>query len=266
MLPNLDDDNFMRRFLVGEVSQSERDLVEERFMTDSTYFEALEALEDELILDYLRGELPEPWLKGFKARILDSPGRQKRVEDMRAFVTDLRIADRAIAEDDRRTNWAAWWTLPRLGIVATCAAVLATVVVGWRLSTRAPGAIEPATTVVSETPGPIAVATFVLAPGLTRSELRQANVFRVPAGVNQINLELTIPGAVPARVGARLRRVGGSDVNVPREPAVEATPSGAKVTWPVPLRLPRGDYLLTITPTTAPGGEPLATRFFTIDE
>ena len=46
----------MRRFLLGESGAEEQETVEERFMTDPAYFEALCALEDELVLSHVRGD------------------------------------------------------------------------------------------------------------------------------------------------------------------------------------------------------------------
>ena len=47
-MAHVQDEDLMRRFLLGEVDEDERTRVEERFMADADYFEALCALEDEM--------------------------------------------------------------------------------------------------------------------------------------------------------------------------------------------------------------------------
>src|SRR4030095_15428191 len=93
-LTDLDDDDLKRRFLVGDVTPDEQARVEARFMADAAYFEELRALEHELMLSHLRGELPEKWQARFKARVLDSPARHQRVDDVEAFASALAEAGR----------------------------------------------------------------------------------------------------------------------------------------------------------------------------
>ena len=74
---------------MDEVSAEERQLVEDRFMSDSDYFETVELVEEQMILEYLRGELPAQWRAGFSSAILDSPARERRVAEMRTFLSSL---------------------------------------------------------------------------------------------------------------------------------------------------------------------------------
>src|SRR5262245_49649918 len=76
----------MARFLLGEVTAEERDAVEELFATDHEYFEALRALEDELIVRHLKRELPQEWRTPFDRAYLQSPDRRRRVDEIAAFV------------------------------------------------------------------------------------------------------------------------------------------------------------------------------------
>mgnify|MGYP007080469694 CR=1 FL=1 len=73
----------MMRFLVGEATDAERDAVEQRFITDSGYFDELCALEHEMLLALVHHRLPARWAKSFAAAVSASPDRQRRLEEVR---------------------------------------------------------------------------------------------------------------------------------------------------------------------------------------
>ena len=49
----------IRRYLLGRASSEDTALVEERFLTDSEFYQELLVVEDELIDQYLAGQLTE---------------------------------------------------------------------------------------------------------------------------------------------------------------------------------------------------------------
>lgn len=267
MRSSIEDEDLMKRFLVGVVSAAEQDQVEERLMSDADYFDALCAQEDELILAYRRGELPEEWRAGFAEHILDSSIRGRRVAEMDALVIALDAADRELADEEHEAQ--PWWMFRRLTVLAACAALLAAAVTGVWILGRTNPAQRPADTAATA-PVPLAdrpVATYVLVPGLTRAELQQENLFRVPPGEEQVMLALTVPDNTVTPLQGTLRSVGGPMLQVPTQPTATRTAEGLRVTWSVPARLlPRGDYLLALVPDTGGAQEPVASRFFTIDE
>ena len=264
-MPHVQDEDLMRRFLLGEVGADERQRVEERFMTDAEYFEALCALEDEMVLSHVRGDLPPQWRRSFNAHILDSPDRRRRVEQTEELVSALRSSTWHMGVSKNLPKPARW---PRQAGVwlAAAAGIVAVVMSGW-LIRRLPGP-DRKTSVSSETTRleSGAIATFVLAPGLTRSALGASNVFRVAPEIQQIRIELSEPLSTVRPLRAELRVVGGDPIPVPTEPAIGHNGNRVEISWTVPARLlSPGDYLLTLSTETATDErEALASRFFSV--
>ena len=267
MLLDLDDKDLKLRFLFGVMTDEERTLVEERFMSDPNYFDSLCALEREAIELHLRGELPSRWREGFKTRVLDSPARRARVDEAAAFVSALKSVTGHVDDETEPTKRSAWWTV---GVLAACAVVVAAILVNVIQRQGTGGESHVRTEPGPTSPAPGAVATFVLLPGLTRAELRQANIFSVPGGTRQIVLELIVPAPpVPvADVQASVRPVGGAVLATPIAPEVQHIPEGLRFKVRLPAEsFGRGDYLLALSRRAADGTrETFASRFFTIDE
>ena len=70
-------DDLMTRYLLGDISDEERVRLEEHYFVDDGVFEQLSAFEDELIDDYVRGELAEPRRKQFELYFLNSAERRR---------------------------------------------------------------------------------------------------------------------------------------------------------------------------------------------
>ena len=71
--------------LLGELSDQERDQLEELYFSDDEQFELLSALEDELVHDYVAGALPEEETKRFEEHNLQSPRVAKKAERAKAL-------------------------------------------------------------------------------------------------------------------------------------------------------------------------------------
>lgn len=84
-----------RNFLLGNVSDAEREAIEDRFLTDDENFIALEIAEDELIEDYLRGDLADAETKLFETAFLQTAARRERVERMKMLIDETSARKRA---------------------------------------------------------------------------------------------------------------------------------------------------------------------------
>ena len=265
MTYDLDDEQLMRRFLVGQVSDEEESQIEDRFMGDPDYFDALCALEEEMMLAHARGELPVEWRPGFRKRVLDAPARRAHADQVVAFADALREAHSALRVTPAPT--LGWRQKPstRLWLAAAAALVVAVALAVSRQREDVPPPSDVRSPAVSAPAGTF--ATFVLAPGLARSELGQQNVIVLQAEATQVQLELTIRSPMTtAPLRAALRTVGGPSVDLPTAPVITESPAGMRVICLVATRLiPRGDYVLSIVPEADPDGEPLARRFFTVE-
>src|SRR5215471_14273682 len=92
-----DDDKLMVQYLLGNLSEEDQVRIEDRAFSDSTYMDALEAAEADLIDAYVRDELSQAERRGFESRFLASPHRRSKVE----FARDLaRIAEESRAAAD----------------------------------------------------------------------------------------------------------------------------------------------------------------------
>ncbi|MEP6925232.1 MAG: hypothetical protein ABI954_12265 [Pyrinomonadaceae bacterium] len=84
---NNSDENLLRQYLLGELSEAESEALEERFIDDQVIFEQVLALENKLIDSYLLNRLPEREL--FEKNYLVTPEKQGKVETARALQTYL---------------------------------------------------------------------------------------------------------------------------------------------------------------------------------
>jgi len=132
MRPRLEDERLLR-YLLGEATEDERSSVEREFLADDERYQELEALEDELRHDYLRGAL-SPTVKGrFEARLLASPADREKLERARDVLAAL---DRAGAEPlgSRKGRTASPW-LAAAAVVCLGAGTWA-IVEAWRARAR----------------------------------------------------------------------------------------------------------------------------------
>jgi hypothetical protein len=262
---DVQDEEMMRRFLLGQSGAEEQEAVEERFVTDPAFFEALSALEDELVLSHVRGDLPQRWRSAFDARVLASPARRRRVEEAERLHQAL-IASGARTIHSGHGSKRALWSRPTATWLAAAAAIVVVILSGWLIGRRTAPVQDAAVTGPATSSVPAIIATFVLAPGLTRSELGPSNVFRIEPGVQQVRIELSATTSNIEPLRAVLRQVGGEFIAVPTDPVFRGNRNRVDVSWLIAASLlPRGDYLLTLMSETPTGPrEALASRFFSI--
>jgi hypothetical protein len=257
MPPDIRDEDLMRRFLTGDVTVDERERVEDAFAGDATYFEDLAAFESEMIARYVRGELPAAWLERFESTLPSYPERQRQIAETRRL-------RRALDASPEARAWSVWFSVPFMRMAAATASIAVVIAGGWWLVTerRSGNTLPPAV------PAPATSVTFTLVAGQTRSNLRQANVFRIPEGIQEVRLALAIPAGTPA-VTATLRQVGGGTETSLDEPERRQSSSGeTTVVWRVKAAtLVLGDYLLTVRTERSIGVRDVAaTAFFSITE
>jgi hypothetical protein len=80
MALNEQDQARIKDYLLGKLSEDEREKIEERLMVEDALFEELEILKGELVEDYREGVLTRTERRSFENGFLSSPeGRQKQV-------------------------------------------------------------------------------------------------------------------------------------------------------------------------------------------
>jgi hypothetical protein len=123
-------DQLITKYFFGELSDDERRELEERYFTDSEFLERMQAIEAELIEDYVGGALPKEAAAKFEAHMLLSPHQQQKLaftESVFRVATKQTNAIRPTAKTRRKT-WSLPLTFRRYIFTPTAAAVAALVI------------------------------------------------------------------------------------------------------------------------------------------
>lgn len=256
----------IRRYLLADLPEQEEQRLEELLLQDHALLELVRAAEDDLIDEFVRGELRERTRRKFEARFLTSRAQRDKVEFARTLQASVFAGARVRRADGSRLTavwplalaargWLAW------GLAAAAAAMVA---IGGALFVRnqqrpepgdGPQAQAPLRTpavpveITPPAPAPDAstVLTVTLTPDLLRDPAAAEHPVAVDARVQTLRLVLRVehpPGDARYRVAietAEGRRVWSRD-DIERVPAASPTmtvdaPSSA---------LPNGDYIVLL--------------------
>ena len=77
--------HLVRRYLLGELTGSDQESYEEKFMSGETSLTEIEAAEDELLDEYLAGRLTESERAQFEQHFLSTPERQQKLRFAKVF-------------------------------------------------------------------------------------------------------------------------------------------------------------------------------------
>lgn len=291
------------QYLLGELSEEEQNLLEERYFADPALFQEIRATRDDLIDAYLRGELPSDERERFEKHFLASPHRQERVEFARALI---RTADQnAKPEAQLRPKELPaprrdWFFAPQLSFAkATIAlAVIALIFLGyWFLSRNSdrieeakqatpppqtsPSGIPRASVQPNELPSPNLakppegtptrvnpnqnIATFTLTPGALRDST--VKVLRIPGNLNQMELRLEVEGGPYQRYQAELRTAEGDQKWRKAQIRPESDPARQRVVVRLPAALfENADYVLRLNGVTSKNESvPVGSYFFRVE-
>lgn len=255
----VEDEQVLTRFLLGDVAPADRQAIEDRLTEDATFFEELCALEDEVILKWHRGELtPEDW-QLFTQSYLTSPPRQARVASVRELID---AAERWKHESEPQPLWGRlprWLTVPRqvpqFALAAAGAVVIAVVpalLYQTRDAMRRLSDAEREITSLRQQSGGAQhlAAVFTLAPVTVRGHDTgdTTNVVRIPreAGEVWLRFEMADPGT-PAGFDAILEPLEHRLQTTPHPARLERTATGMLVTLTLAASdLPDGDYVLRL--------------------
>jgi hypothetical protein len=132
-----EEKKLLARYLLGDLSESEKAQIEARFFAEDEYYEELLVAEDELIYDYLRGALATKERKQFAAQIAASPKRLEKVQFVKALMAEATEnppasfpaeASAGLRELQEPTSWwralAALLTAPHTSLQSAMAAAI----------------------------------------------------------------------------------------------------------------------------------------------
>jgi len=84
-----DPEQIATRYLLGELSEAEQAMLEEKYFTDERVFEQVLKSESELLDRYVRSELSAPARERFEQSYLNNPRRRERMRFAEALATRL---------------------------------------------------------------------------------------------------------------------------------------------------------------------------------
>lgn len=148
------EDELLRRYLLGGLSGDDKDLLERRLIAERPLFELAEAIVDEILDDYSRGQLDPAERIQVERRLLSSSDGRSRLAVIRGLG---KIAGEGAKEEAGLGRILPWPVrdLSRLQIrsAALAAMLLIGVAAAWLVQQRAPQPV-PAAPVVAERPEP----------------------------------------------------------------------------------------------------------------
>jgi hypothetical protein len=274
------------------MTQEEQETVEEQFFLDPDYLEELQALEDELIRDYLQGRLSDRERKGVEVVYLRSPELRRRVE-LAKSLTDhfsrLRSQKREKKVSLLQTllTWARGQKLSvRILLTVSCAALLAAapalIVQSVRLNNSRQSALsfeennrelrrqsdeqrqradrlrEQLDRVERERDLIEDELVRLKQPTIVRLSLSEtSNSLVIDPEAKLVRLEVSVASPTEySNYVARLRRVGGDELAVPGAPRAKQTDSGRIVILTLAADLfVEGRYRLALSGVSASGAE-----------
>ncbi len=137
----IENEEIIRRFLLGQMSAEERFEFEKRFVADADLFEQITAVEDELIEKYVRGWMRPEESAEFETVFLVTKKRRDRIEFARTFIDQITGTDssltEAVEENAPKGDFFAavryWFSSPRV-VMAGAMALLVVFVGVWMFS------------------------------------------------------------------------------------------------------------------------------------
>lgn len=106
MSTDINNEELISRYLLGELPEDQQVEIEDRAFSDKDYLASITAVENDLIDEYVRGELSTADRQRFETRFLASAERRKRVE----FATALRtvVSESPVTEKKPLQNIPQW--------------------------------------------------------------------------------------------------------------------------------------------------------------
>jgi hypothetical protein len=225
-----DDDELLRRYLLGRLSDDLRERLDRRiFSDDSVLWEHLSLVENELIDDYVGGRLTAEDREHFERGFLCTDDRRQRVDLARA------LKAYASNQPQRRPSIGQWLRVPlsapAWSVAMVLCVLLALPMVAWRSVSR---------------PGAAPDVTAWLSTGRVRGSDRELRRVRIPQDCKLIRLQLE-PSVERQAYGATVREAAGEQIWSQNRLSAAIIDGRMAVTLVVPSELlPDGDYYVEL--------------------
>jgi anti-sigma factor RsiW len=109
MSADLKSDNLITQYLLGKLPEEQQVEIEDRAFSDQEFLASITSVENDLIDEYVRGEMPPADRRQFESRFLASESRRKRVEFAKALaqlLPETRVTERETRKVSvTRSSW-----------------------------------------------------------------------------------------------------------------------------------------------------------------
>src|SRR5215217_9468494 len=105
---SVDNEKLISRYLLGELPEEQQVQIEDRAFSDKDYLATITTVENDLIDEYVRGELSAADRQRFESRFLASAERRKRVEfakALRSVASAVPGPERKVVQQARKWSW-----------------------------------------------------------------------------------------------------------------------------------------------------------------
>lgn len=254
----------IRRYLLGELNEDDREQLERRLITDRDYNEEVLMVEEELLEDYVSGTLSAPDRDLFEKNYLSAPRQKEKLRVARALD---KYAAQTVAPTPKLVSTRSW--LQRLiqtlrlhsGLMQLSWAVLVLVVLaGTWLIVRNRGGENAMQAELRQLNGPesrVLAGTTVSPALLSPVSLRESGRSPAVTITNQTEVvQLQIPYATGegSTYRATLKDSNGREVAEVPDIRSRRVGNASLIVLQIPVRLfERGDYVVTITETDSAG-------------
>jgi hypothetical protein len=100
MPQNLSEENLIRHYLLGQLSENEQDALEEQLLTDPKFFEISLIIEGELLDEYVMGSLSEADRMKVESGLLIDEQQQRKVQ----LISLLRLKSNASTSAEKQST------------------------------------------------------------------------------------------------------------------------------------------------------------------
>ena len=215
MKSNPTDDELLRSYLLGELAEDKADALEERLLKEDELFELSEAMEADLLTEYVQGGLAPAERERVQRRLASSPQGRERLALARSLSrlagSDPKAAVLPFAQRDAPSR------RPMLRWAALAAGIVVAAGLSWHIWQAPPEPTsshqeggESHSSVITETshahevpapppapvpppPAPVKPAVFQLALTSLRGA-ESAEKLQVPAGAGTVELQISVEG------------------------------------------------------------------------
>jgi anti-sigma-K factor RskA len=242
MTPTQEAQKIIRQYLLGALSDEDRERIEQAILTDGDVFAELLIIEDELTDEYVQGGLSADERARFENHFLTEPERQDNLRFARAL--NRYVATHPSAPDDADLPSGKWFPANQARFIPVAAAVAAVLMIAaalWFFLPRQPS------------PGTFATLTLSLTSNTRGDAQDQLQRVKLPLGKDALKIFLRLPNSMPVATAYRVQLMnsGGQSKSLP------AKVQDAQLVFVeiAAAELPAGQYVLNLFAIKADGSE-----------